>query len=142
MKNALKYSVLAMAVAFAANIALADTRYKDLTPSFQNNDQLSDSPAIKAFLAKEGKALNGQFPYRMNIFTQGTIAKNDAGVRVSEDAKQIAKNNFGQVFYYELLPSAMRVPHWHGNGNEVGTVTSGRMRVEIWEKDRVSVAST
>lgn len=135
MKNALKYSVLAMAVAFAANIALADTRYKDLTPSFQNNDQLSDSPAIKAFLAKEGKALNGQFPYRMNIFTQGTIAKNDAGVRVSEDAKQIAKNNFGQVFYYELLPSAMRVPHWHGNGNEVGTVTSGRMRVEIWEKD-------
>lgn len=140
MNKALKQSALVIAVALMAGTAAADTRYKDLSPSFQNNDQLSDSPAVKAFLAKEGKSLSGPFPYRMNIFTQGVIAKNDAGVRVSEDAKQIAKNDFGQVFYYELLPSAMRVPHWHGNGNEVGTVTSGRMRVEIWEEsDKPSV---
>ena len=135
MNKALKKSIFAVVVTLATGTALADARYKDLTPSFQNNDQVSTNPAVSAFLAKEGKALNGPFPYRMNIFTQGTVTKNDAGVRVSEDAKQIKQNDFGQVFYYELVTKGMRVPHWHSNGNEVGTVTSGKLRVEIWEKN-------
>jgi oxalate decarboxylase/phosphoglucose isomerase-like protein (cupin superfamily) len=124
-----------LALLFASTGAFSASLYKDLSSSYQGNDQLSDSPKVKSFLAKEGTVLNGPFPYRMNIFTQGSTQKNDAGVRVSEDAKQIKQNTFGQVFYYELFPSAMRVPHWHANGNEVGTVTSGRMRVEIWEKN-------
>lgn len=128
-------SILAVSLAFIATATLAADPYKDLTPTFQGNDQISDNTKIREFLAKEGKTLTGPFPYRMNIFTQGTIQKNSAGVRVSEQAKQIKQNTSGQVFYYELLPSAMRVPHWHSNGNEVGTVTSGRMRVEIWEQN-------
>lgn len=135
MKTQFKKSIILASFAFAVGSAIATPLYKDLSSSYQGNDQLSDNPLVKAFLAKEGDALNGAFPYRMNIFTQGSTQKNNAGVRVSEDAKQIKKNTFGQVFYYELLPSAMRVPHWHANGNEVGTVTSGRMRVEIWEKN-------
>ena len=140
MRFPLTQTVIAVSVAFLSTTSMAAGPYKDLTPSFQGNDQISDSPKVKEFLAKEGKALSGPFPYRMNIFTQGTIQKNSAGVRVSEEAKQIKQNTSGQVFYYELLPSAMRVPHWHANGNEVGTVTSGRMRVEIWEqKDKPSI---
>lgn len=131
-------AMLAMIVASAS--VFSAPLYKDLSASYKGNDQLSDSPQVRDFLAKEGKALNGPFPYRMNIFTQGTTTQNKAGVRVSEDAKQIKANDFGQVFYYELFPSAMRVPHWHANGNEVGTVTSGKMRVEIWEKsDKPSI---
>lgn len=134
MKNQLtKIIVLPLIVATTA--ALSAPLYKDLSASYNGNDQLSDSPRVRAFLEKEGNVLDGPFPYRMNIFAQGKIQKNSAGVRVSEDAKQIKQDTFGQVFYYELLPSAMRVPHWHANGNEVGTVTSGRMRVEIWEKN-------
>lgn len=128
-------TILALSVSILSVSATAADLYKDLTPTYQGNDQISDSSKVKEFLAAEGQALNGAFPYRMNIFTQGTIQKNNAGVRVSEDAKQIKQNTSGQVFYYELLPSAMRVPHWHANGNEVGTVTQGRMRVEIWEKN-------
>ena len=134
MRSPFARIILALSVTFLSGTAIAADLYKDLTPTYQGNDQISDSPKVKEFLAAEGKTLNGPFPYRMNIFTQGNIQKNSAGVRVSEDAKQIKQNTSGQVFYYELLPSAMRVPHWHANGNEVGTVTQGRMRVEIWEK--------
>jgi oxalate decarboxylase/phosphoglucose isomerase-like protein (cupin superfamily) len=133
-------TILALSVSVLSVSVTAADLYKDLTPAYQSNDQISDSSKVKEFLATEGKALNGAFPYRMNIFTQGSIQKNNAGVRVSEDAKQIKQNTSGQVFYYELLPNAMRVPHWHANGNEVGTVTQGRMRVEIWEKsDKPSI---
>lgn len=109
-----------------------DPTFKDLTPSFEQSDKLSAHPKVTEFLAQE-EGLENDFPYRMNIFTDGKITKNDAGVRVSEDGDQIAANNTGQVFYYELLPSAMRVPHWHTNGHEVGTVVTGKMRVEIWD---------
>lgn len=135
MKMRLTRMTTALTLIVASATALSAPLYKDLSASYQGNDQLSDSPQVKAFLEKEGSALGGAFPYRMNIFTQGQTQKNSAGVRVSEDAKQIKQNTFGQVFYYELLPSAMRVPHWHANGNESGTVTSGRMRVEVWEKN-------
>lgn len=113
-------------------IADTDLKFNDLNDSFQNNTQLSNDPAITSFLNGEKSYLKQDFPFRMNIFKNGVIAKNSAGVRVSEQAKQIAKNNTGLVFYYELLPNAMRVPHWHANANEFGVVTSGSMRVEIW----------
>ena len=137
MKNQL-IKIVALPMFVATTAALSAPLYKDLSASYNRNDQLSDSPNVKAFLKKEGKMLDGSFPYRMNIFIQGKTQKNSAGVRVSEDASQIRRNTFGQLFYYELLPSAMRVPHWHANGNEIGTVTSGRMRVEIWEKNEKS----
>lgn len=135
MKTPLTKIAALLTLVVTSTTVLSAPLYKDLSASYQGNDQLSDNPQIRAFLEKEGSALSGPFPYRMNIFTQGQTQKNSAGVRVSENAKQIKQNTFGQVFYYELLPSAMRVPHWHANGNEVGTVTSGRMRVEIWEKN-------
>lgn len=116
-----------------ANVMAATANpYDDLNTSYENNNQISNDPAIKSFLKSESAKLKKDFPYKMNIFTAGKVDKNAAGVRVSEQAKQIAKNNAGLVFYYELLPNAMRVPHWHANANEFGTVTSGKMRVEIW----------
>lgn len=113
-------------------IAAKNPNYNDLSASFQGNNQLSTDPAIVAFLKSENNLLNKDFPFKINIFKNGKIDENAAGVRVSEQAKQIAKNNAGLVFYYELLPNAMRVPHWHANANELGVVTSGSMRVEIW----------
>lgn len=113
-------------------IALNNPKYDDLSASYQNNNQLSTDPAIVAFLQSEDSELNKDFPFKMNIFKNGKVDENAAGVRVSEQAKQIVKNNAGLIFYYELLPNAMRVPHWHANANELGVVTSGSMRVEIW----------
>lgn len=114
--------------------ATADSslKFNDLSVGFQNNNQLSNDPAITSLLKEEKNYLDKEFPFRMNIFKSGKVDENSAGVRVSEQAKQIAKNNSGLVFYYELLPNAMRVPHWHANANELGVVTSGSMRVEIW----------
>ncbi|RTK99620.1 MAG: cupin domain-containing protein [Proteobacteria bacterium] len=114
--------------------AIADSslKFNDLSAGFQDNNQLSNDPAIIRLLKEEKVSLNKEFPFRMNIFKNGKVDENSAGVRVSEQAKQIAKNNAGLVFYYELLPNAMRVPHWHANANELGVVTSGSMRVEIW----------
>jgi oxalate decarboxylase/phosphoglucose isomerase-like protein (cupin superfamily) len=123
-----------LTLAWFTTAASASTPFTDLKSSYHGNDQLSDSPEVKAFLDKEGgDRLNDAFPYRMNIFTQGTTTKNAAGVRVSEEASQIKANDFGQIFYYELEPKGMRVPHWHANGNEIGVVMSSKMRVEIWE---------
>lgn len=39
----------------------------------------------------------------------------------------------GLGFYYELYNHSMRVPHWHANAVEVGTVLNGKMRVTIWD---------
>jgi len=110
----------------------SNNSFNDLNTSYQQNNQLSSDPVIKNFLKSETAHLKKPFPFRMNIFKQGKVDKNSAGVRVSEAANQITKNNAGLIFYYELLPSAMRVPHWHANANELGVVTSGTMRVEIW----------
>jgi oxalate decarboxylase/phosphoglucose isomerase-like protein (cupin superfamily) len=133
MKNKLTQQLGAMLLVLYTGIALSSPAFKDLSSSYAGNDQLSDNPKVQAFLAKGGANLNDAFPYRMNIFTQGAIARNAAGVRVSEEARQIKNNDFGQVFYYELEKKAMRVPHWHANGDEIGLVVSGKMRVEIWE---------
>jgi oxalate decarboxylase len=43
------------------------------------------------------------------------------------------ENNTGLLFYYEVFNDGMRVPHWHANATEIGTVLSGKMRITIWE---------
>lgn len=88
---------------------------------------------IKQFLARETPNLSPAFPYRINVFTQGQIAKNTAGIRIAETAKQIFADTSGLVFYYELYNNSMRVPHWHANAVETGTVTDGKMRITIWQ---------
>ncbi len=92
-----------------------------------------DSNKIKDFLDKQKDNLSSEFPYRINLFTQGQIDKNKFGTRLSEKASQFPGDHFGQLFYYDLLERGMRVPHWHANATEVGTVLTGAMRVTIWE---------
>ena len=70
-------------------------------------------------------------PYKINIFKRGSISKNSAGMRVSELGVQI-KENYGQIFFYDLVDNAMRVPHWHSDGDEIGLVLEGKIRVTIW----------
>lgn len=94
---------------------------------------LSKNPKIQKLLQDEQNLLNKDFPYRMNIFTQGQIDQNKAGLRVAEEAKQLMSNDSGLLFYYELMNNAMRVPHWHANAAEIGTVLNGKMRITIWE---------
>lgn len=70
-------------------------------------------------------------PYAMNIFKKGNISKNAAGMRISELGVQI-KEDYGQMFFYDLVDNAMRVPHWHSDGDEIGLVLDGKIRVTIW----------
>lgn len=98
-----------------------------------NTDALSTEPRIQQFLKKESANLSKDFPYRINLFTQGQIDKNKAGLRIAETAKQLPSDTSGLLFYYELVNNAMRVPHWHSNATEIGTVLNGKMRVTIWE---------
>ena len=67
----------------------------------------------------------------MNIFKNGSINKNSAGIRISELGTQI-KEDYGQMFFYDLVDNAMRVPHWHSDGDEIGLVLEGKIRVTIW----------
>ncbi len=102
-------------------------------PSAPDENALSSDPKIQQFLKAESKNTTATFPYRINLFTQGQIAKNQAGVRIAETANQLKADTSGLLFYYELVNNAMRVPHWHANATEIGTVLNGKMRVTIWE---------
>lgn len=88
---------------------------------------------VTQFIAQQKEQLSPDFPYRINLFTQGQINKNNFGTRIAEEASQFPLDSFGQLFYYNLLEQGMRVPHWHANAVEVGTVLTGAMRVTIWE---------
>lgn len=96
-------------------------------PAPQNADKITQ------FIEEQKKELSPTFPYRINLFTEGQINKNNYGTRIAENASQFPSDNFGQLFYYNLLEQGMRVPHWHANAVEVGTVLTGTMRVTIWE---------
>jgi len=98
---------------------------------FATNENSADK--IKQFLTEETPHLSQTFPYRINLPTDGQIAKNNAGVRIAENAQQLFSNNKGQLFYYDLYDHAMRVPHWHANATEVGVVLQGKMRITIWQ---------
>lgn len=52
------------------------------------NDNRSHQPKIEKFLNKKSVHLSKSFPYRINLFTQGQIDKNSAGLRISETASQ------------------------------------------------------
>lgn len=100
--------------------------------SIEDKD-LSSDPKIQKLLQDEAHAISQEFPFRMNLFTQGQITRAKAGTRYAETAKQFATDNSGLLFFYDVLPEGMRVPHWHANAKEVGTVVSGKMRVTIWD---------
>lgn len=94
---------------------------------------VSSNPKIQKLLKDEAINITKEFPYRINLFTQGQVDKNAAGVRFAEKASQLLSDNTGLLFYYEVVNDGMRVPHWHSNATEIGTVISGKMRVTIWE---------
>lgn len=100
-------------------------------PSF-NENQIHNKK-IEQFITNQSTHLTPDFPYRLNLFTQGQIDKNVAGLRIAETAKQLPSSTTGLLFYYELVNNAMRVPHWHSNATEIGTVLEGKMRITIWE---------
>mgnify|MGYP001809670650 CR=1 FL=1 len=102
----------------------------------------ASNEAITNFLKHEEAQLSKTFPYRLNLPKNGQTAKNDAGIRIAEDAKQLFSDDVGQVFYYDLYDHAMRVPHWHANTHEVGVVLEGKMRITIFEGKRKSTVFT
>ena len=115
-----------------AHPAMSDP-FSDVSAKYDVGEKKSSDPRISEFMRSEAEHISKEFPYRINLFSQGQIAKNNAGVRASETANQLKGNSSGLVFFYELVPSAMRVPHWHSNANEIGTVFSGKIRVTIWK---------
>lgn len=115
---------------------------QEMQENHPKNTQLIDlenvtknsSEAIKLFVAQETKQLSEQFPYRLNLFENGQVNKNRAGVRIAETAQQFDSLGLtGLLFYYKLFDHSMRVPHWHANADEVGVVLNGKMKITIWE---------
>lgn len=111
--------------------------------SYSNNEHNSSSTSltssmsnththnISAFLSKMKNKMSLKVPYMMDILKKGSISKNAAGMRISELGSQI-KEDYGQLFFYDLVDNAMRVPHWHSDGDEIGLVLDGKIRVTIW----------
>jgi oxalate decarboxylase/phosphoglucose isomerase-like protein (cupin superfamily) len=89
---------------------------------------------IKLFLDQETKKLSPQFPYCLDLYKNGKIDENKAGMRISETAQQFDNLGLcGLLFYYKLHDHSMRVPHWHANAIEVGVVLTGKMKITIWD---------
>ncbi|HUX79927.1 MAG TPA: cupin domain-containing protein [Alphaproteobacteria bacterium] len=89
---------------------------------------------IKLFLDQESKKLSSAFPYCLDLYKDGKIDENKAGVRYSETAQQFDDLGLsGLLFYYKLYDHSMRVPHWHANAIEVGVVLTGKMKITIWD---------
>ncbi len=107
-------------------------------------NSLAETPQQKVdkLLASEQAHLEEPFPYRINLFKQGEVSKNTAGLQISEKASQLKSNDFGLLYYYELISKAMRVPHWHSNASEIGIVLSGNMRVTLYEGNGKSIVYT
>lgn len=118
--------------------ALADSTKSQESKAIKQTSDVSKtsetSEKIKKFMETEEKNLSSEFPYRLNLFKNGNIDKNKAGVRISETAKQFDDLGLPELlFYYKLYDNSMRVPHWHANATEVGVVLSGKMKITIWD---------
>jgi oxalate decarboxylase len=92
--------------------------------------KINSNSKISTFLKKNKKLIN-KCPYTMNLLKNGSKSLNQAGMRISELGSQI-QENYGQLFFYDLVDNAMRVPHWHSDGDEIGLVLNGKIRVTIW----------
>jgi oxalate decarboxylase/phosphoglucose isomerase-like protein (cupin superfamily) len=124
----------ALKVIFLSGLWISQAQASDSAPtSGPDSSTYSNDPKIQKLLQDEAQNLTADFPYRINLFKQGQIDKNSAGIRIAETAKQLLSNKTGLLFYYEVVTDAMRVPHWHANATEIGTVLEGKMRVTIWE---------
>ena len=88
---------------------------------------------IKNFLKKNRS--NKKCPYTMDLLKNGSKNLNSAGLRISELGSQI-KEDYGQLFFYDLVDNSMRVPHWHSDGDEIGLVLNGKIRVTIWNGNK------
>lgn len=104
------------------------------TSSNLNRNEIEPNDKVKQFLSAEKKNLSSSFPYRLNLFKNGEINQNKAGIRIAESAKQFDDLGLsGLLFFYKLYDHSMRVPHWHANAVEVGVVLNGKMKITIWD---------
>ena len=100
-------------------------------PHLVSNETLKK---IKVFLDQVTPQLSSTFPYCLDLYKDGKIDENKAGVRISETAQQFDDLGLsGLLFYYKLYDHSMRVPHWHANAIEVGVVLTGKMKITIWD---------
>lgn len=102
-----------------------------LTKTRKHLHQDTSENKIKKFLKKMKQKMTNKCPYTINLFKNGSKSKNSAGLRLSETGSQI-QENYGQLFFYDLVDNAMRVPHWHSDGDEIGLVLEGKIQVTIW----------
>lgn len=130
MKKNLLFTILFL-IGFFYSIQLFSANSPTPAPAQKQN---GDPAKIKQFLDTETKNLSPNFPYRLNLFKNGDINKNQAGIRIAETAKQFDDLGLsGLLFYYKLYDHSMRVPHWHANAVEVGVVLNGKMKITIWD---------
>ncbi|MBA2648498.1 MAG: cupin domain-containing protein [Legionella sp.] len=127
------YTVFLYSVFLSGPVRAEELQATTPPSSAINSNQISKDPKIQNFLKTQTDQLSSDFPYKINLFKQGQTDKNNAGLRIAETANQFLTDNAGLLFYYDLVNNAMRVPHWHSNATEIGTVLEGKMRVTIWE---------
>ena len=102
LQNILYLFKLIICVIVFINPSYSETTSKAAPP--QNS-----TDKIQQFMEKQSKVLSTDFPYRLNLFTDGQIDKNKAGIRIAETASQFTSDNFGQLFFYQLYDHSMRV---------------------------------
>ena len=56
-------------------------------------DPMAMSRKIQHFLSVESKNLDDTSPFLLRLFKEGVIAKNSAGIRISESAQQFVNLN-------------------------------------------------
>ncbi|MES2199566.1 MAG: cupin domain-containing protein [Chlamydiota bacterium] len=137
-----RYSKLVTRYTLLFSVCLLSFSHAGLEGSASPTQALEPKMEVKIqnFLDKESKNISEKCPFVFRLFKDGEKMSNPAGMRISETAKQFtgldkfpAEQLSGLFFYYQLYNEAQRVPHWHANAVEVGTVLNGKMKITIWE---------
>ena len=97
----------------------------------KKNKHQNNTEKISIFLKNIKSKISTKVPYKFNLMKNGTKNINTAGQRISELGSQM-NCDFGQMFFYDMVHNAMRVPHWHSNGDEIGLVLDGKIRITMW----------
>jgi len=98
MKYSAAVSALTVVATLCLTLPLKSDPFSDVNAKYDLGEKKSNDPKINEFMRHEAERLSKEFPYRINLFSQGQIAKNSAGVRASETANQLKGNSSGLVF--------------------------------------------
>src|SRR5262245_9062214 len=102
LRNLSKPKALFFALMVASTMGMSAVEKAVIAPNLDSMN-LSTSPKIQQLLKSESQNISQEFPYRVNLFTQGEISKAPAGNRYAENAQQLSSDTSGLLFFYDLV---------------------------------------